>query len=29
MFSLVDNPGLAPIVKEVEGRLRRVIDALD
>ena len=27
-FSLVDNPGVAPIADEVEGRLRRVLDRL-
>lgn len=28
MFSLVDNPGLAPIVEDVDRRLRRVIETL-
>ncbi|HEY5616759.1 MAG TPA: DUF302 domain-containing protein [Vicinamibacterales bacterium] len=28
MFSLVDNPGLKPIVDEAERRLRRVIETL-
>jgi len=27
-FSLVDNPDVAPIAEEVEGRLRRVLDKL-
>jgi len=27
-FSLVDNPDVAPIAEEVEGRLRRVLDRL-
>jgi len=27
-FSLVDNPGVAPIAEEVEERLRRVLDRL-
>lgn len=27
-FSLVDNPEVAPIAEEVEGRLRRVLDQL-
>jgi uncharacterized protein (DUF302 family) len=28
MFSLVDNPGLEPVVDEAERRLRRVIESL-
>ncbi len=28
-FSLVDNPEVAPIAEEVEGRLRRVLERLD
>lgn len=28
MFSLVDNPGLTPVVDEAEDRLRRVIESL-
>ncbi len=27
-FSLVDNPDVAPIAQEVEGKLRRVLDSL-
>jgi uncharacterized protein (DUF302 family) len=27
-FSLVDNPDVAPIAEEVEGRMRRVLDRL-
>jgi hypothetical protein len=27
-FSLVDNPEVAPIAEEVEGRMRRVLDRL-
>ena len=27
-FSLVDNPNVAPIAEEVEGRMRRVLDRL-
>lgn len=29
MFSLVDNPAVAPVAEEAERRLRRVVDALD
>jgi uncharacterized protein (DUF302 family) len=29
MFSLVENPALAPVVREAEERLRRVIKALE
>ena len=29
MFSVVDNPALAPVAREAEQRLRRVIDAVD
>jgi len=28
-FSLVDNPDVAPIAEEVEGRMRRMLDRLD
>ncbi|OFW06249.1 MAG: ABC transporter ATP-binding protein [Acidobacteria bacterium RIFCSPLOWO2_02_FULL_68_18] len=28
MFSLVDNPSLAPVVQDAESRLRRVVESL-
>jgi uncharacterized protein (DUF302 family) len=29
MFSLVDNPGVAPVAEEADARLRRVLNALN